>query len=156
MATGIGEQLKGMVRRARNYWSELTDEQGNQKRNTEQESSEAMHQRYGGVRTRSESEADTPPGDRSAGDSPSRGAADAQWDDPARRGDQQGGQPGSRQPDRGQQMHSEGQTSRQYAQQGSSGIQKPRVDQSPGAGGADSDAETLRNRQGRRPGQQSH
>lgn len=159
MATGIGEQLKGMVRRARNYWSDLTDEQGSQKHNTERESSEAMHQRYGGVRTRGESETDALPGDRSGSDSRSRGTAEAQWDDPSRRGDQQGGQPGGGQPDRGQQMRSEGQASRQYAQQGDSGIQKPQTEQMPGqagASGAGSEADTLRSRQGRRPGQQSH
>ncbi len=159
MATGIGEQLKGMVRRARNYWSELTDEHGRQKHRTGQErSDEEVHQRYGGVRTKSGSETDALRGGRPGG-SPGRGNAEAPWDNPAGRSDQQGRQPGRGQPDRGQQMHSESQTSRQYTQQGGSGFQKSLEKQRPGqarTGGTGSDPGAGRNRQGRRPGQQSH
>lgn len=158
MAMGIGEQLKGMVRRARNYWSELTDEQEGHKRSMEREQAEAVHQRYGGSRPQREEEIDTPPGSRPGGSSPGRGGAEAQWDNPAGRGDQQGRQPGG-QSDSGQQMHSESQTSRQYTQQGGSGIQKTLAEQIPGqtgAGGTGSDPDALRNRQSRRPGQQNH
>lgn len=155
MAMGIGEQLKGMVRRARNYWSELTDEQEDHQRSTERERTEAVHQRYGGARSPSEEQTDTPPGSRPEGRPPGRGSAEAQWDNPAGRGDPQGRQPGG-QSDRGQQMHSESQTSRQYAQQGGSGIQKTLGEQTPGQSGAGSDPDTARSRQNRRPGQQNH
>lgn len=160
MAMGIGQQLKGMVRRARNYWSELTDEQGGQKRNSEREKTEAVHQRYGGVGTEGEARMGSPRGDRASGASSGRGGSDAQqWDNPAGRSDQPNRQPGSGQVDRGQQMHAESQTSRQYTQQGGSGIQKTLGEQTPGQSGASgtgSDPDTVRSRQSRRPGQQNH
>lgn len=158
MATGIGQQLKGMVRRARNYWSELTDEQGSQKHSRGRERTESVHERYGGDRTKGEARTDTPRGDRSGGGSASRGTSETQWDNPAGRGDQQGKPPGSGQSDRGQQTHSESQTSRQYAQQGGSGIPKAPNEQSAGQSGtsrAGSDQD-VRSRQNRRPGQQNH
>lgn len=158
MAMGIGEQLKGMVRRARDYWSELTDEPGSHKRSTEGKRTEEVHQRYGGVRTQGEEEVDTLPVDRPGRDAPSRDTARAQWDNPAGRRDQQSRQPGG-QSDSGQQMHSESQTSRQYTQQGGSGFQKTPDEQMPGqrgASGTGSDRDNARSRQGRRPGQQNH
>lgn len=47
----IGQQIKGMVRRAQHYWAELTEEPAQQQRRERHDQQEAVHERYGGVRS---------------------------------------------------------------------------------------------------------
>ena len=128
MAIGIGQQIKGMVNRARNYWSKLTDGSAHRGQSGRDDIDEAVHQRYGGAR---ETEAETRVPQRQAS-SADRGMADSTRASPspsAARSDQRsqpGGQPpGSGQGRASQQMQADSQTRRQYTQQGGSGIQKP-------------------------------
>lgn len=142
----MGEQLRGLMRKAKQYWSELTDEDSSssqrarrQSRSEEQE--DAVHQRYGGVRTQGERDlgveddgfrdAEAAYRDRQE-NSQDRGPADAILANPAARaglgragqGGQLGGQEMNRQPHAGGQQQMQNQTGRQYTQQGGSGIQK--------------------------------
>lgn len=50
MNMGIGQQIKGMVRRAQHYWAELTEDPSQQQRRERRDQQEAVHERYGGVR----------------------------------------------------------------------------------------------------------
>lgn len=152
MAMGIGQQIKGMVDRARHYWAELTDEKDRDQRARE-EREDAVHQRYGGVRGQGERDLDAGLRDRQE-KSPDRGLSDAELANPTVRAARGGlgGQLGG-QPDHDRQMQGGSQTQqRQYTQQGGSGIQKPPGEQV--GGGAESDA--TRSQQSRRPGQQNH
>lgn len=151
MAMGIGQQIKGMVDRARHYWAELTDEKDRDHR-AQQEREDAVHQRYGGVR--GQDDLDTGFRDRQE-NSPDRGISEADLANPAVRAGRsgQGSQLGG-QPDRDRQMQGGSQTQRQYTQQGGSGIQKTLGDQVGGSAGTEPD--TVRSQQSRRPGQQNH
>lgn len=146
MAMGIGQQIKGMVDRARHYWAELTDEKDSRQR-THDERQDSVHQRYGGVRGEDDADLDTgrreSPSDRIPPDA-SPGSRSARGD----QNTQMGGQS-----DRDHQMQGASQTQRQYTQQGGSGIQKTLGEQ---LGGSDSEADRPRGQQGRRPGQQNH
>lgn len=157
MAMGIGQQIKGMVRRARTYWAELTDEPGKQQKRAREEQEEAVHQRYGGVRGQGERDVDAMLRDRQE-NSQDRGPSDAELANPTVRATRagQGGQLGGQ--SRGSaQMQADSQTQRQYAQQGGSGIQKPLSEQLGSNAGSDQadQADTVRGAQSRRPGQQS-
>lgn len=94
MATGIGQQIREMVGRARHYWAELTDEKDNRQQAQHRREEEEVHQRYGGVRGQDESLDADPPGraenlaDRSPPHATPPGRA-------ARGGNLQGGRPGS-------------------------------------------------------------
>lgn len=154
MATGIGQQIKGMVRRARTYWAEITDAPGKQQRQAREEQEEAVHQRYGGVRGQGERDMDAMLRDRQE-NSQDRGPSDAELANPTVRATRagQGGQLGGQ--SRGSaQMQADSQTQRQYAQQGGSGIQKPLAEQLGSNAGSDQ-ADTVRGTQSRRPGQQN-
>lgn len=146
---GIGQQIKGMVDRAKHYWAELTDEKDSH-RHAQAEREDSLHQRYGGVRSQDESASGTGPQDRtiSAQDT---GHSDVGRSTPAQRSGQaaQMGAPAAG--DR--QMQGAGQTQRQYTQQGGSGIQKTLGEQ---LGGSEGESDKPRSSQSRRPGQQNH
>lgn len=101
MNIGIGQQLKDMMRRARSYWAELTDDDHQLHLHEEDEE---VHQSYGGVREQ---------GDNAA--------AQAQ---PRPKPKQRSGRPTTAVP-----LQGNGQSQRQYAQQGGSGSQKPLAEQ---------------------------
>ena len=120
MAMGIGQQIKGMVDRARHYWAELTDEKESQQR-AQAEREESLHQRYGGIRGQDESDIASAPHDRPERPSDREHPGVRQASPTPRRGQsaQMGGQQDSE-----RQMQGSSQTQRQYTQQGGSGIQK--------------------------------
>jgi hypothetical protein len=160
MATGIGQQLKGMVRKARNYWAELTDEESTRTQHRQEEQEDAVHQRYGGVRTQGERAIDK--GLHSSQENPpDRGPSDTILaSEAARAGRGMSSGPRGSEPTGSQQMQGS-QTQRQYTQQGGSGIQKTigeQVGGQTGAQGTGSDPDTVRSSQSRPPagGQQSH
>lgn len=146
MALGIGQQIKGVVQRARSYWADLTDASGKRSQHDREEKEDAVHQRYGGVSAQGERDADTLFRERQE-ESQDRGLPDAVMGNPAARAargqaTQPGGQSrrnnpvqaGAPQMQAGQanapaQARGAGQTSRQYTQQGGSGIQKSLGDQ---------------------------
>lgn len=152
MAMGIGQQIRGMVDRARHYWSELTDEKGRDQR-AHDEREDAVHQRYGGVRGQDE-DAGAAFRDRQE-NSQDRGLSDAERADALARATHggQGGQLGGQAGHPGQ-VQAGSQAQRQYTQQGGSGLQKTLGDQLGGGAGAEPD--TVRSQQARRPGQQNH
>lgn len=147
----IGQQIKGAMQRARQYWDELTDASGKRAQSAREEREDAVHQRYGGVRTQGERDAEKLFRERQE-ESQDRGTPDSVMANPAARaarsgqGGQLGGQSrsnaqmqaGRSDTDRPSQSQSqsrapgqaapgqaaEAQTSRQYTQQGGSGIQK--------------------------------
>lgn len=127
MALGIGQQIKGMVNRARNYWSELTDGAAARGKSGRHDVEDAVHQRYGGERGSDaemrQREDQQPPRDQGRADSVIANSAAR-----AARGGQQGttggAQLGSGQGHASPQMQADSQTRRQYTQQGGSGIQK--------------------------------
>lgn len=157
---GIGQQLRGMVQKARHYWAELTEDQDTRARHRQEEQEDAVHQRYGGVRTQGERDIDRMFHDRQES-SQDRGPSDAELaSTPVRAARGQGGTQLGSEPTGGQQMQSP-QTQRQYAQQGGSGIQKTLGEQlggQTGAGGTGSDPDTVRSAQSRPPagGRQRH
>lgn len=113
MATGIGQQLKGMMQKARHYWAELTDDEATRNRHRQEEQDDAVHQRYGGVRSPATTSRDTEKANRDHQEgSQDRGRSDAELASPAARAARSEGS---------QQMQAE----RQYAQQGGSGSQRP-------------------------------
>lgn len=161
MAMGIGQRVQGLVRKAREFWADITEEGATQRHKSERDAEleDAVHQRYGGVRTagerelsgaiknqRDESSMDTGPSDALLGNAAARAA--------------RSNRAGST---RAQQMQQDSsQTSRQYTQQGGSGSQKTLAEQtgqSPGqpsaqmgAQGTGSEPDTVRGSQSRAPG----
>lgn len=129
MALDIRQQIKGVVRRAQDYWADLTDASGRRAQAHRAERDDTVHQSYGGVR--GEDEGDAAPGRARPEASPdaampppaARAARGGQTGQPGgqsrRSAPAPAGQTGSRPPGAGS-----GQTSRQYVQQGGSGIQK--------------------------------
>lgn len=127
MALGIGQQIKGMVNRARSYWSELTDGAAARGKSGRDDVEDAVHQRYGGERgtdtemrqrERQQNAQDQGRADSVIANSAARTARGEQQG--AAGGSQLGGGQGSASP----QMQADSQTRRQYTQQGGSGIQK--------------------------------
>lgn len=158
MAMGIGQQIKGMMRKARNYWAEMTNDTDTRARHRQEKQDDAVHQRYGGVPPQGERDIEHGFRGRQAS-AQDRGPSDAELASQAARsargqGSQLGGEPSG-----SQQMQSP-QSQRQYAQQGGSGNQKPLAEQMGGQSGAQgtgSDPDTVRSSQSRPPagGQQS-
>lgn len=155
MATGIGQQLKGMMQKARHYWAELTDEESTRARHRQEEQEDAVHQRYGGVRTQGERDLGKAFGAPQE-NSQDRGPSDAELANPAVRAARGQGSAHGGEPTGGQQMQGS-QAQRQYAQQGGSGIQKTLAEQEGGQIG-ESSPDTVRSKQDRPSagGQKSH
>lgn len=155
MATGIGQQLKGMMQKARHYWAELTDEESTRARHRQEEQEDAVHQRYGEERTQGERELGKTFRDHQE-NSPDRGPSDAELVNPSVRAARGQGSARGSEPAGVQQMQGS-QAQRQYAQQGGSGIQKTLAEQQGGQIGENS-PETVRSKQDRPPagGQKRH
>lgn len=124
MATGIGQQIKHMVGRARHYWAELTDEKDNRHQAQHAREEAEVHQRYGGVRTQDEPVDPDLHGrpadlaDRIPPHAPPLSRS-ARTGEGAQMGAHEGGAA-----ETPHQMQGSGQTQRQYTQQAGNGIQK--------------------------------
>lgn len=152
MATGIGQQIKDMVGRARHYWAELTDEKHNRPQAQHAREEAEVHQRYGGVRRQDEQDEPVDPdlhgrpadlADRVPPHAPPLSRS-ARTGEGAQMGAHEGGIA-----ETPHQMQGSSQTQRQYTQQGGSGIQKTLGEQLGESNSARSKP------QGRRPGTQS-
>lgn len=131
----IGQQIRSAIQRARGYWADLTDASGKRAQTDREEREDAVHQRYGGVRSQGERDAEQRFQERQE-QSQDRGTPDSVMANPAARAARsgQGGQPGGQSrrnnpvqagnPRAQAGSAGGGQTSRQYTQQGGSGIQK--------------------------------
>lgn len=134
MAMGIQQRLRGIVDKARAYWADLTDETAHRSQADQEELEDAVHQRYGGVRTKGERDIAAMKRDRDE-NSMDRGPSDALMANPAARAgrtEQLGSQRRSQ-----QQMQDNQTTQRQYAQQGGSGSQKTLGEQMGGQMGSE-------------------
>lgn len=156
MATGIRQQIRGVVNRARNYWAELTDGATHRTQSGQREIDEAVHERYGGRRGPEddarlhERQARTQESQPASRSSPPAGSAmrsnpAAGRSVPARpgRGQQGSGSHGIA----GQQMQAD-MAERPYTQPGSNPTRKP-SNETPGG----SDAKRAVRGSGRAPGQ---
>lgn len=160
MAMGIGQRVQGLVRKAREFWADITEEGATQRHKSERDAEleDAVHQRYGGVRTAGERElsgAIKNQRDESSESSMDTGPSDALLGNAAARA-ARSNRAGST---RAQQMQQDSsQTSRQYTQQGGSGSQKTLAEQTGqssaqmGAQDTGSEPDTVRGSQSRAPG----
>lgn len=152
----IGQRWQGLVQKARDLWADLTEDESGRSGTTR----EAVHQRFGGTEKHSELARGSSVAERAKRSrdetSMDRGPDDAILANPAARAGR--AQMGGRPTDSAQQAHAqEGLQSRQYTQQGGSGIQKTIGQQTGGQVGSnevDRDDEQLQRNAGRSGGQQ--
>lgn len=118
---GIGERWKGLAQKARNFWAELTEDEARKAGPQDQAGAEVVHQRYGGTEKNSELLRGSPEAEQAKRvrdeESMDQGPEDALLGNPAARAGRSSQRGGT------QQMQ-DTQQSRQYTQQGGSGLQK--------------------------------